>query len=357
MVSKIRLVISPNKKRHVKRPVVFELNSGEQAPAMLNSLMKLASKKLCFKAKALYTTDGVPLSEENLRKYINSSSDGVGILVTKKKDEIVPKSPTTSPSIKPTPIPPPILRRRRSSHQDNLIDSLAPLFENSLGGSVLKIISDYATNVPVFDTSSLPASVCVVPGSRGASVKRVALTRKHWKEKGSKKFTVLGYGIVQGCIHQVMFRVDHREADKDHDHAGGKAGYHQGRVAIGVVDSKHFKGKVASNYGIGDCSHSWGLGCDGMFRHRGKVIKLQDGQGRTPSWKTGDVVGMSINPVTGKLAFFVGRKQYRVNPRTIHLPSALKFGISFASVGDQFTFLDWTEQDTMQFSMPKELKL
>eukprot|EP00954_Amorphochlora_amoebiformis_P029824 1393709-Amorphochlora_amoeboformis.AAC.1 len=54
--------------------------------------------------------------------------------------------------------------------------------------------------------------------------------------------------------------------------------------------------------------------------------------------------------MAGKLAFFVGRKQYRVNPRSVNLPSVLAVGVSLNNTGDQVTFMEWTEQPSMQYS-------
>jgi len=340
-------VLSPNRKRNVKRPIIYELGENLEARSVVNDLLKLASKKLCCKARGLYTRGGDQLLEENVLKYLSGSESGVEIIVTKKKGEKVPRSPSTSPSLKPTP---PALRRR-PSEEDHLKDALSPDFLRLMGSAVVDIISTYARNCAAFDASSLPPTVFSPRETAFTTVTRVAPQRKKWKLKGSHKFTILGYGSVQSTIHQLTFRVDCRAADS-HDGDGS-----HGRMAIGIVDPRKFRRKTESSYGIGDCSHSWGLGCDGFFRHRGKILKLQDGQGRTPSWKSGDIVGISINPLVGKLAFFVGRKQYRVNPRSVHLPKYLCFGVTFSSCGDQFTFLDWTEQPTMQYIQPTELRL
>mmetsp|Transcript_4843 Transcript_4843/g.6878 ORF Transcript_4843/g.6878 Transcript_4843/m.6878 type:complete len:347 (+) Transcript_4843:318-1358(+) len=344
-VNKVRLVLSPNKKRNVKRPILFELRPDMGKIEIIDSLLKYATKKLCFKAKALYTREGEELSERNLIDYLKTK-DGAVILVTKKKGEKVPRSPQSSPAIKA--VAPPVLSRR-ASHVDHISDIIAPLIEDKLGSSITGMIASYASNCAAFDAASLPPTVECLPDTAFTIACRVAPARKKWKEKGSHKFTVLGYGFVQNTIQQVTFRVDCLSADK---YEGDN-----GRMAIGIVDPRKFRKRTESSYGLGDCSGSWGLGCDGMFRHRGKVIKLQDGQGRTPSWKSGDVVGISINPMMGKLAFFVGRKQYRVNPRTVKLPKCIAFGVTFSSIGDQITFLDWAEQPTMQYCMPKELKL
>mmetsp|Transcript_22774 Transcript_22774/g.55336 ORF Transcript_22774/g.55336 Transcript_22774/m.55336 type:complete len:351 (-) Transcript_22774:372-1424(-) len=348
-VPKLRLVLSPNKKRNVKRPIIFEWRPGMAPESVVQSLLKFATKKLCFKARGLFTIDGTEVSQENVLDYLESTKDGSIIIVTRKKGERVPVSPNTSPSLKPTP--PPVLRRRES-HEDHLRSFLSPIFERNLGSSIINIISAYARNCAVFDSSNLPSTVLCSAETGYTTVTRIPPSRKKWKEKGSHKFTVLGYGLVQNTIHQITFRVDRRAADFSEAEGNSRSR----RLSIGIVDPKKYRKKSESSYGIGDCSYSWGLGCDGLFRHRGKVIKL-DGQGRTPSWKTGDVVGISINPMQGKIAFFVGRKQYRVNPKTVKLPFALSFGVSICGIGDQFTFLDWTEQPTMQFSMPKELRL
>mmetsp|Transcript_32452 Transcript_32452/g.62646 ORF Transcript_32452/g.62646 Transcript_32452/m.62646 type:complete len:346 (+) Transcript_32452:278-1315(+) len=343
-VSKIRLVFRSNKKRHVKRPVVFDRRLGSTPEGLVQEILKLASKKLCCKARGIYSNEGLPVTADNIHDFLNAASDGTALIITKKKGEVVPISPNSSPSLKP--VAPPTLRRR-ASHEDHVREVIAPLFDTLLGASVIEIISGYTRNCPAFDSEHVPNTVMFAPGSSYATVARVAPSRKRWKEK-QHKTTVLGYGVVQRTIHQITLRVD-MAADTDK----GSQRY----LSIGVVDPRKFNQRHVTNYGIGDCSHSWGLGCDGMFRHRGKVIKLQDGQGRTPSWKTGDLVGININPVAGKLAFFVGRKQYRVNPRTVNLPTTLGFGVSLSAVGDQLTFLDWSEQDNMHFTMPKELRL
>lgn len=328
----------------MKRPIIFEYRPGTAPEEILKALLKFASKKLRFKPHGLFSSDGIELLSENVIDYLETCKDGACIVATRKKSEIVASSPTTSPALKPTPAP---TLRRRESHEDHLRSCLAPIFEQTLGSSIVNIISTYARNCAVFDASPLPPTVLCCAEAGYTTVARVAPSKKKWKEKGSHKFTILGYGIIQNTIHQMTFRVDRRAAD---------LGLPEKRLSVGIVDPRKYRRKSEYSYGIGDCANSWGLGCDGFFRHRGKIIKL-DGQGRTPSWKTGDVVGISINPVQGKLSFFVGRKQYRVNPNTVHFPRVLKFGVSISGIGDQFTFLDWTEQPNMKFSMPKEFLL
>ncbi len=347
-VSKVRLVFSPNKKRHVIRPVVFALNGDASASDVLSSLLKIASRKLCCKAKGVYLKDGTQLSASNVCEVLGTKGGGLGIIVTKKRGETVqstpPPSPTPSPSLSPS-LPRAISISRGSDHDRSLRLSLFREFELSFGKNVVDIIAAYARKTPTFSDEGAPATVSF--HDKWSTVTRVvAPTRKSWKEKGSHKHSVLGWGLLSGGTHRLVFQIDRMS----------EAGFMGNRSSIGIVDPVRFSTK-SNSYGIGDCSHSWGLCCDGMFRSRGRVIKLQDSQGRTPSWKEGDIVGILVNPSAGKLAFTVGRRQYRVKPGTVHFPNQLKFGVTFSHVGDSFRFLEWEEQENMQFCMPKQLRI